>query len=87
MFPSDSADASTSRGTKRSLNITNAQLIQRFNHHSTRILSSIERRTITPMIFGIDSQPNTPTDSVADESKDDIVVLPRRVSSRLDAIV
>ena len=37
-----SDDAATSKVPKRSLNMTHSQLIQRFNHHSARILTTTE---------------------------------------------
>lgn len=39
-----SDDAATSKVPKRSLNMTHSQLIQRFNHHSARILTTTESR-------------------------------------------
>ncbi|OQV16357.1 General transcription factor IIH subunit 1 [Hypsibius exemplaris] len=84
-----SADANITKTQKRTLNMTQHQLIQRFNYHSSRILTATEGRSkVWLPNLTAESQPATPAESVAsDVQVEPISQFPRTTSmdSELDS--
>ncbi|XP_055337553.1 general transcription factor IIH subunit 1-like [Paramacrobiotus metropolitanus] len=62
VFRPDTNEMASAKNQKRSVSISSAQLIQRFNQHSTRILNTTEARKST-LFSAVDSQPSTPGSS------------------------